>query len=379
MEEVLGIPLADDYVRTRKGKKQLDRIAAAVGKLNEGLTSGRAEFLARNYLKDSEIRKAYALYYTTTNMLKPFIPLKELFIKHDLTKPLHALDLGAGTGAATIGLLHFLHRSDFKSEVHIVLVDVVDRNLADASKIIRAYATSLPFTVTIETRVKNITEHGLTFEKEFDLIMMMNTLNELDPAGDNKLLQMFASSLRSDGAIVLIDPAARPSSRRLLEFRDVAVDAKFTVYAPCTRQAGCPALLDEGDWCHTEVSWDRPAFIKYIDDLIGTLRLSLKYSYITINKNGETLHDRLGHQTLSRVVSEVLDEKGRVRFFLCDPSGRGEHFANKRDLSDANADVRQLERYDLIQINNIEHREHDSRITEASTVNIVLPNTGARY
>ncbi len=379
MEEVLGIPLSDESVRTREAKKQLEKFATSVEEVSKGLTTGRDQFLARKYLKDPEIRKAYALYYTTTNFLKPFIPLKELFINRVLNSPLHALDLGAGTGAAALGLLHFLHQSDFKSEVHLTLVDAVEQNLADATKIIKAYAKTLPFTVTIETRTKNIADRDLSFAKEFDLIMMMNTLNELDASGDQQLLQMFTSSLRTDGAILLIEPAARPSSRRLLQFRDIAADTKFTVYAPCTRQDGCPALLDESDWCHTEVSWERPAFIKFIDDLIGTLRLSLKYSYIVLNNNGETLHGRLGHQRLSRVVSEVLDEKGRVRFFLCNEQGRTEHIANKRDKSEANADVRQLERYDLVQNDNIEVREHDNRITEASTVNIVLPNTGARY
>lgn len=379
LEEVLDIPLSEEFVRTREGKKQLEKIATSVEEVSKGLTTGRDQFLARKYLKDTQIRKAYALYYTTTNILKPFIPLKELFIKRDLTTPLYALDLGAGTGAAALGLLHFLHQSDFKSEVHLTLVDAVEQNLADATTIINAYAKSLPYTVTIATRTKNIADRDLSFTKQFDFIMMMNTLNELDVSGDQQLLRMFTSSLRPDGAMLLIEPAARPSSRRLLEFRDIAVDGDFTVYAPCTRQAGCPALLDEGDWCHTEVSWERPAFIKYIDDLIGTLRLSLKYSYVILNRNGQTLHDRLGHQSLSRVVSEVLDEKGRIRFFLCDPLGRVEHIANKRDISELNADVRQLERYDLIQIDNIEPREHDTRITEASKVVLVLPSSGARY
>ena len=77
----------------------------------------------------------------------------------------------------------------------------------------------------------------------------------------------------------MIEPSTREQSRRALRFRDRMVEHGFTVFAPCTRTGVCPALADETNWCHTEVKWQRPEFIRAIDDLAGTLRLSLKFTY----------------------------------------------------------------------------------------------------
>jgi ribosomal protein RSM22 (predicted rRNA methylase) len=377
LEEVLSLRLSDEQVRTREGKKRLDEIAHHVLNLNQGLTTEREEFLLKRYLKDPDIRRAYALYYTTTNLLKPYIPLKELFFEKNLTGPLRVLDLGAGTGAASFGLLYFLQQRVFTAGVDLTLVDAVRENLHDASKLITAYAKSLPFKIALELYPKNILDDELLSGKEFDLILMMNTVNELDEQHASQLLQKLSSLLSPTGSLLVIEPAAREASRRLLSFRDNAVLSSYTVYAPCTRQANCPALINENDWCHTEVDWERPAFVRYIDDLIGTLRLSLKYTYVILNRNGETLSSRLERQELSRVVSDVFKEKGRTRFYLCDPGGRREHIINKRDISNSTKDVKDLERYDLVQISNIEQREHDVRITSVSDFTIVLPKSGA--
>ena len=377
LEEVLGLQLGDQYIRTREGKKALGAIADSVGELSKGLTQDRDQFLTKHYLKDPLLRKAYALYYTTTNFLKPYIPLKELFAGKEPGSTFRALDLGAGTGAATLGLLHYLRHSGYSGHVEVTLVDAVDQNLSEATRLLNSYVRSLPFTVAISTQTKNIIAGDLQLDAKTDLILMMNTLNEIGDDHDAGLMKMIAGLLTDDGSLMLIEPASRTASRRTLEFRDRAVLDGYTVYAPCTRQSSCPALVKETDWCHTEVDWQRPGFIEYIDDIAGTLRLSLKYTYVIVNRSGETLGKRLDQSQLSRVVSEVFYEKGRTRFILCNDAGRSEHVINKRDISPENAKIKELERYDLVEARNVEVREHDVRITGDSIFRIVLPKSGA--
>lgn len=377
LQEVLGIRLDDDYLRTREGKRAIEVIARSVEELSKGLTQERDQFLAKRYLKEPALRKAYALYYTTTNVLKAYIPLKELFTGKEPKDTLRVIDLGAGTGAASLGLLHYLQKTGYAGGVEVTLVDAVGQNLADAAALLQAYSRSLSFSVTVQTVARNIVGEDFAPQAKADLILMMNTLNEIGEEHDRRLFALAADLLAPDGSFVIIEPAARPASRRTLEFRDRAVAEGYTVYAPCTRQSFCPALIDKTNWCHTEIDWQRPKFIEYIDDSAGTLRLSLKYTYVILNKTGETLQQRLDHTGLSRVVSEVFFEKGRTRFILCNTEGRENFILNTRDITPINSDVEELDRYDLVALGGQERREHDIRINRETNFRIVLPKSGA--
>lgn len=378
LQEVLGSRLGNEYIHTREGKNYLAAIAQRVGEINAGLTIDRKEFLAKRYLKNPALRQAYLVYYTTTNFLKDIIPLRELYLHKELPQKITALDLGAGTGAASLGLMHYLNEKGFGGEARLHLADAVTQNLEDASRLIHAFARKMQYEVNVNVHPMNIGGTNLSFDTTFDLVIVMNTVNELDEMNDKALLEHLSKILAPDGSLVVIEPAARPPSRRTLRFRDKAVQSGWTVYAPCTRQSYCPALTSEGDWCHSEDAWERPAFIKAIDDFAGTLRLSLKYTYFILNRNGDTLPTRLQMNGLSRVVSDRFDEKGRIRLFLCNEAGRYEHIMNKRDRSSANEMFAVAERYDVVKAAYIEPREHNRKVIEASEIQIVLPILGAR-
>lgn len=384
LEEVLGLPLGGEMLLRKEIRRRYEKLAANVRTISMGLTRDRKNFIEEPYLNDSELRQAYLLYYTTTNMLKIIPPLRELSFSgfFDTSKPIRILDLGSGTGAAIWGLIQYLEcERALPIEVSITAVDSVAKNLSTIRDFHNRLSKRCTFVKSsLEVQLDNLEHTKLhRSEERYDLIIMMNTLNELSPEPEQSLNDLFKQLLEDDGVLMLIEPASRPQSRRLLSFRDESVKAGFTVYAPCTRQANCPALDREGNWCHTEYDWERPEFIKLIDEFAETLRLSLKSTYITINKNGKTLSGCLeAKNTNSRVVSERFDEKGRTRAILCSEKGRGEYTLNKRDKSDSNKAFTKIERYDLLSISNGESREHDSLVTEASSVEIVLQNSGAR-
>ncbi|HET9137088.1 MAG TPA: small ribosomal subunit Rsm22 family protein [Candidatus Kapabacteria bacterium] len=380
LEEVLGIKLGRDDVKRRETRASLERIAESVTKLNEGLTVGRESFLAQHYLSDPEIRKAYQLYYTTTNYLKIIPPLRELALSDFFDKPsLRILDLGTGTGAAIWGILDFLETEvQHPIDLDITAVDSVAQNIKDIQRFHFQYlkhCTSIKSKLT--TRVHDL-ETPISFEEKFDLIVMMNTLNELSEEAEERLLTTFPTLLSNDGVVLMIEPATRKQSRRLLSFRDAAVKNAWTIYAPCTRQSNCPALENTDNWCHSEYKWERLDFIRIIDEAGATLRLSLKSTYIIMNRHGQTLPNILGKQNLWRSVSERFDEKGRTRAILCGEPARAQFIMNKRDKTVENKDFMKVERYDIIEITADEPREHDRQITGSSQVNLVLPVLGAQ-
>ncbi len=365
-------------------RRRYEKLAANVQIISMGLTRDRKNFIEESYLNDSELRQAYLLYYTTTNMLKIIPPLRELSLCgfFESNKPIRILDLGSGTGAAIWGLIQYLEcERALPIDVSITAVDSVAKNLSTIRDFHNRLSKRCRFVnSSLEVQLDNL-EHTklLRSEEQYDLIIMMNTLNELSTESEHGLSDLLKQLLNNDGVSMFIEPASRSQSRRLLAFRDEAVKNGFTVFAPCTRQANCPALDREGNWCHSEYDWERPQWIKLIDEFAETLRLSLKSTYITINKNGNTLSQCLQEkESISRVVSERFDEKGRTRAILCSEKGRGEFILNKRDKSDNNKVFTKVERYDILSISNAESREHDSMVTESSHVQIVLQNLGAR-
>jgi len=385
LSERLAFDLRPQSLVTRIGKAYIAENAEIVSRISEGLTKNRGEFIASSYLKDEKIRRAYSLYYTTTNFLKVIVPLRELSALNffDPNSTVNILDLGTGTGAAVWGALSYLD-SIGATNSKIMLTDTHQENLREAEifshhflKQFSTIKTGLAYD-KFDLRKPHEISEKIKNAGPYHLLTMMNVLNELDESKDELLLNSLMSLLDDDGAILMIEPATRDQSRRLLRFRDMAVKNKATVYSPCTRQSNCPALTKEDDWCHTENAWVRPPFIKAIDDITGTLRLSLKYSYLILRKDGITLRSALSQKPLYRAVSERFDEKGRGRAILCGENGRYEHIINKRDLSDSNKDFGEIQRYDVASLLGEEAREHDIRLPKEAEFKIVLPILGAR-
>lgn len=395
LEDVLGIELGDAKVRERTVKQTLERLAMGVSEISEGLTRNRADFIKSRYLKDNDLRRAYLAYYTTTNILKIWPPLRELAAGgfFDGETSLRVLDLGSGTGAAAWGLATWLAEEGelaSRPAISIVLTDLLRENLRDAEQLWRRLQkhlpSSLPMTAQFQQFDMRHAPEGPVFETEpYDLITMMNVMNEVDESEDERLIRVLKSLLSASGALIMIEPSSREESRRALRFRDKLVDAGYTIYAPCTCDGHCPALQKEDDWCHTEIPWERPEFIRVMDDKIGTLRLSLKSTYIIatpLNQNlsdhsFSTLHRDFVH--VGRVVSENFAEKGRTRMVICNELGKREYVMNTRDETKHNQEFTVAERYDLVRIDGVEERPHDMKVGQDGAVNIVWEATGARF
>jgi ribosomal protein RSM22 (predicted rRNA methylase) len=213
-------------------------------------------------------------------------------------------------------------------------------------------------------------------DERHDLIILMNVLNEVDAPAS--LLASLVDRLAPHGSVLIIEPALRTVSRGLLALRAEAVERGWTVYAPCFRQGDCPALEHENDWCHDELPWQRPRWYEALDDALGNVKHSLKYSSLLLNRHGATLADVLGQASPSRVVSEAMHEKGRMRLFLCGADGRVPCLRNTRDRSDANRGIDAVARYDIVEIQGEQRRAHDVLIAAETLVRrIPLQRDGA--
>jgi SAM-dependent methyltransferase len=244
------------------------------------------------YLSAAPLRRAYVHYYLPVNSEKVSRVLAELATYAALPERPRVLDFGCGPGTAAIAALRRTPVAD------LALVDTVDEALDDAAFFCRALG--------VEARRLHDPPAG----ERFDLVLAANVLSETPAALEDLVAD--------DGYLVVVEPALREPTRRLMEARDRWTAAGFRVAAPCLRDSRCPMLEHDGLWCHEDVAWPRPAAVAEVDRRTGLAKESLKYSYLVLTRKGRTLADRGAD---ARMVSNLHREKGKAWAWLCGRSG----------------------------------------------------------
>ncbi|MEN3037604.1 MAG: small ribosomal subunit Rsm22 family protein [Candidatus Kryptonium sp.] len=373
--------------------RQLKGIGEIVSAMSEYFTRKnlRKEFVFYDYLSNHEVQKGYLVYFTTTNLLKVHVPLNEIsqsgFFKGK--KKLEILDIGTGLGTVVMGMIIWMHENIryFKNaEVKFVALDKVEQNIQKFQEIFEVFINELKnhyhqtIKIQIEPAIFDIEHAFEMFEKRFDLITVANTLNEIAYEKRNKLLRLINAGIKDDGFVILIEPALMITSRDLLDFRNRMVKQGFYIYSPCLRNSNCPALETEKDWCHTEIGWKRPEFIRQIDLVSGNYRKSLKFSYIVASKRDLNLIDFVvGERNFKdyfRVVSQLIIEKGKKHCYLCNEIGRLHCVKLDRVNSPKNEAFDEIERYEIIHLKNFEKTDEEIKITPDTEIEKILNNEG---
>jgi hypothetical protein len=168
---------------------------------------------------------------------------------------------------------------------------------------------------------------------KFNLWLTSFFLNELTlPPKElaRSLIDSWEKHLEEEGLVILVEPALKAQSRRLLELRRellAAAPAWLRVLAPCLGHQACGALASPEDWCHEEAMWWRPPYIRVLDKLAGLDRKTLPFSYLVLTRS------RRSHEELlpalageggarERLVSPAHAEGRDEEFFICGEAGK---------------------------------------------------------
>lgn len=263
---------------------------------------------------------ARAAFFTITDAPKIAIPIAELQSRGAIpsTRPLRVVDLGAGCGAMSLGLLAALDMP-----LSITTIDRDRDALGIAAQAIRALAqasTSEP-RASFVTRVEDALSAAIP---PCDLVVMGTVLNELpSDAARLALVERALAAIGDDGAVILIEPALRDTTRALHVLRDAVITrGKGHVFAPCTRQgAPCPALADPTDWCHEHrpigVAPRLPPRTHELARLTHLRDDGLKLSYLVLRKQALSIADDAW-----RIVGTPWQQKGKLEVLACGNAGR---------------------------------------------------------
>jgi SAM-dependent methyltransferase len=278
------------------------------------------------------------------------------------------LDIGAGLGATTWGVVRALEATGGTGTVEATWIDSDARALEVASAIARGREGK----GTIAVRARTVVRSVGAFDDlpRFDLVLAGQVLSELDVGfPDDTRVERHAKLLAAwlerhvepHGSLVVVEPALRDRSRHLHRVRDALVASGATVFAPCLHAAPCPALARETDWCHEDLDVDLPAWLVPVARAAGLRREGLTFSYLVLRKDGSTLASAFpvpASATRLRVVSGAIATKGKLEAFLCGELDRdGERVVARartmrldRDAAPANAPWDDLARGDVLTV-----------------------------
>lgn len=291
---------------------------------------------------------ARALFFTVADAAKIQIPLAELEWRGLLPAAgrLRVVDVGAGAGAMSLGAIGYLHPRELE-------IRAFDRD-REALAILRGGYAHLPkaWLGSADLRAIPGDVRGLRLDADsVDLALAGSLLNELRGEEQRVLVRSLVGSLSARGALIIIEPALRETSRALHELRDHVLTQRLAeVFAPCVRRsAPCPVLELERDWCHEDRPTSLPERAARLARKTGLRRHGLKFSYLVLRRGDEGLVDPPpADRRALRVVSQPRKLKGRRECFGCGEDGRFPLRLLKRNRGPINRAFEQARRGDLL-------------------------------
>lgn len=350
-------------------------LSRAVCELSEGYNAGQPP-------PPSPIRRlARLVFFTVADLPKVAFPLAELEARQQLPGgPLQVLDLGAGYGAQTLGLLALLETLERRDPVHVTAVDRDGEALATLAQVVHLAGQEGVLSAPVElTQQRRDLGRGAAPDGAYHLILAGSVLTELPPGARLPLVRRLLGRLLPGGQLVVIEPALRDVARQLHALRDSLVaGADATVFAPCTHQGACPMLRGERDWCMERRTWLAPPRLRQLAQATGLRRKGLAWSYLTLNRHGANIGAlRPG---AARVVSKPLKSKGKLEQYLCGEAGLLQAARLKRHRSADNAAMDQLQRGSLAWLTGAPPCRGSRQPVERETgVQLEDPAARARY
>ena len=309
--------------RSRRYTSERDRLATPA--------DARADLAAR------------ALFFSVADAAKVALPLAELAAQVAWPPAtLRIVDVGAGCGAMSLGVLAALHAAGHAPAIELTLLDDDARALAIGRAALVDLAARWGMPLTLDVRAGDARRAALP---PCDLVLAGSVLNEL-PGPDALALAERLVGVATL-ATIIIEPALRITARPLHQLRDALLaGGRAVVAAPCTHAAPCPMLADERDWCHEARPAMLPPRAAKLAATTGLRDGDLKFAYLLLRPPGSAT----GAPERLRVVSAPMPQKGKLELWVCGADGRRKLRVLDRHRTDGAKAMRAAQRGDVVQI-----------------------------
>ena len=332
MPDLAGLPdLLEAHVRAhltppRARHQPLADVHAEALSLLSGLFTQARIALPAGYMTQPRFRAAYLLYFVPTGAATVLHVLQRSGILDRIAaRPLRVLDLGSGPLTATLALALATD-----APLDVTAVDAARQSMEDGQAILQQLRPDSKVRLIDGNLRDGKTLHKLT--GQYDVILASHVLNEW-PSQTNRpaedwLQRLLAERLAPGGAVVLVEPATRHGSHKLIGVREhLVAESGLTIVSPCMGSMPCPMADTTRDWCHAEQPWQRPRLVTMLDDAIGHRRATLKFSHLVLIDQPPPPVNR----QLFRVIGGPMTAGDTFRRYLCGTDGRRVAVAERHD------------------------------------------------
>lgn len=217
------------------------------------------------------------------------------------------IDIGAGTGAATLAIAETLEEENIK----LKKIDCLEREKA-MSKL----GETLLKTSTIKA-LSQVNWHDFDLNTsevanlpKADIVITSYMLNEF---AENKVLEVVDKLWNMTNNILLIvDPGTPKDHERLIKIKNHLVQNGGNIVAPCLCQKGCK--ISKGDWCHFVCRVERTKLQKEAKGGVVPYE-DEKFTFLAISKKEYNLPE--DKAKMGRVIRHPIIKTNMVEVKLC--------------------------------------------------------------
>jgi ribosomal protein RSM22 (predicted rRNA methylase) len=314
--------------------------------------------------------QAYALYYLPLNAARLSHVLSRIPQKWS-DRPRTVLDVGSGPGTALLALA----AQNTSSHYSVTCLEI-SQEMRKVGSLLSLSSSFMSLDSCRSQWLPPSSHEKFSLGKEsppmtttYDLVIAANVVNEVPLEDEEQFLKMITSSVAEDGYLLILEPALRTTTQRLMRIRDTLLNG-WHVHYPCTHSCLCPMPHhDSMDWCHTEFTFDRPRLIRQLDTCLGFNKHKIKYSAFLFAKRPLSLKGTLSPQrTLSaksplsaesldlfRVIRPAASHKTYSKATICGSAYFGEVRCHKEEKSPSNKALSKCSSFDLLSITPSSH------------------------
>jgi hypothetical protein len=312
-------------VGRRFDRKDFEFFAPSVSELSDLFTEERGQSrLIHHYFDHARFQSAYLLYFYPLHAFK-FFSILAPFVKPLIPsqKKLKVLDLGAGPGTASMGMIHsFIHSDQKVPPLELHWIDQNSKIMEHGKLLMERFYAEMP--ERFEAAPEIHLHRGDAFGKmktlpQVDWILSGHFLNEESENSDQSLMKLLETTKAKH--LLCVEPAVRSQAQGLSHFRNLMMESNsgWHSLSPCLHDKSCP-LTTGRDWCHSSQPIEIPGFwFLRFSEWIGSQRAFLKHSHLLLSKDPKGVDAQM-RKSMLRVVSDPIEiGKNKWKILLCQP------------------------------------------------------------
>ncbi|MDO5462401.1 MAG: small ribosomal subunit Rsm22 family protein [bacterium] len=293
---------------------QLERLEPIARDLMQAFTDHRPEAFVQ-YLNQPEALTAYTHLFAPQTYVRVEAALTHILqrLPAPPDRPSRVLDLGCGVGSAALAAYDTL----LQWTGHAPEITGVDwsQQALDALKEIH------PQAITQRADLRSFTPSGT-----YDIILSSFAFNEAFPNANEAfaMLLKLSEALSTDAPsfVLILEPADRLATPRLLALRPRLTQANLPLYAPCPHAHACPLIPSQHGICHDVRKFKptRPTIL-----LTRHLRKTVsevKYTPLAFGRPNGPLAEGFGQDEFLRIIGPINRGKGVLETRVCMGDGR---------------------------------------------------------